>query len=294
MPLEVGKEYTRVEVQQVLGFPNPTHQGKWATGYTSVDGVFFVFANIGGAGRTGHDYPNEWEGDVLHWCAKGRSTRTQPQILSLLDPETISHIFTRHGNRDRFVYHGVGTPTDPRGSEPVMVTWTFGTAPERRSEAPAPSGRTGPLHAPYRKASSPQDTEEAVRKAGVLNQNPALVERALKAHSDTQNALAEVLRARGMTPLSPKGNVDYDIAWREGDTLALGEVKSITHANQVAQLRTGVGQLLDYAAELAHHGEAVGRLFLVLERKPSVPEHWERVCHRAGITLVYGPMFVGV
>ncbi len=117
MPLTVGNTYTRVEVQEVIGEPSPSHQGKWGTGYTEHNGEFHIFANIGGAGRTGHDYPNEWDGDVLHWCAKTGTHRDQPAMKRLLSEGTTSHIFTRHHDRDPFTYHGVATPTRKRSDD---------------------------------------------------------------------------------------------------------------------------------------------------------------------------------
>ncbi len=125
MPLSVGKLYTRVQVQEAMGIPNATFKGKWGTGYTTHAGVFYIFANVGSAGRTGHDYPNEWEGPVLHWCAKSGTHAGQPQMRHLLRPGTVCHIFTRHADRDPFAYHGTARPTDPRRQDPMMVTWDF-------------------------------------------------------------------------------------------------------------------------------------------------------------------------
>ena len=293
MPLVVGQMYTRVEVQQTIGVPNPTHQGKWGTGYTQHGGEFYIFANIGGAGRTGHDYPNEWDGDVFNWCGKPKTTASQPQMRALLEPGTRSHIFTRHGDRDRFIYYGVGIPTAPRGEHPLMVTWVFDAKQAAQGNAPVPGAqpRVGPLHGEYRRATAPKKSEDKVIQQGVLNRNPALLERALRGHADTQNALADHLSRLGVTASSPRGAVDYDIAWQEGQGISVAEVKSITDANEVSQLRTGVGQLLDYAAELEHHGERVERILLVLEREPRSPAHWRRVCRRAGIVLTWAPQF---
>ena len=74
----------------------------------------------------------------------------------------------------------------------------------------------------------------------------------------------------------------------------LAEVKSITDTNQVSQLRTGLGQLMDYAAELEAQGETVVRLLLVLEAAPQSPRHWRRACRRAGVDLTWAPGFHGV
>ncbi len=129
---------------------------------------------------------------------------------------------------------------------------------------------------------------------GGLRRNPALVERALNGHATTQNALAELIRTRGFTPTSPSGTVDYDLAWKDPSGLCVAEVKSLTDLNEVAQMRVGLGQLLDYASALDHLGERVHRLILAVEREPTASAHWQRVCGRAGIMLCWGPDFVGL
>ena len=293
MPLELGKLYTREEVQEAIGVSNPTHKGKWGTGYTQHEGEFYIFANVGAAGRTGHDYPNEWDGEMFHWAAKSTTTMSQGQMRDLMQPGRPCHIFTRHGNRDRFVYHGLAQPTNPREERPVMFTWVFDGGPGGPGiivDPPPPP----PLHTEYRTAKTTNEGHNSTIEQGTLNRNPALLERALKSHSATQNALAGKLGAMGIEPLSPMGRVDYDIAWYEPKGLALGEVKSITEANEVAQLRTGLGQIQDYAAELEHCGEKIGRLILVLEKEPMSPAHWKRACARAGIILTWAPDFKGV
>ena len=94
MPLVVGKTYTRLEVQRLAGIPNPASGGKWATGYVEHDGAFYVFSNVGMAGRTGHNYANRWDGDILKWEAKGPSRQTQPAMRRMLAPGAACHIFT--------------------------------------------------------------------------------------------------------------------------------------------------------------------------------------------------------
>jgi putative restriction endonuclease len=62
---EVGVQYTRAEVQEELSVPESRRGGDWDTGYTSYNGALYIFCNIGSAGRTGHDYPNRWDGEQL-------------------------------------------------------------------------------------------------------------------------------------------------------------------------------------------------------------------------------------
>jgi hypothetical protein len=84
------------------------------------------------------------------------------------------------------------------------------------------------------------------------------------------------------------------VAWREPAGLCVAEIKSLTAENEVAQIRVGIGQLLDYAAALESHDEVVSRLVLALERAPAAETHWRRVCARAGIVLCWAPAFAGL
>jgi hypothetical protein len=220
----------------------------------------------------------------------------------LLAPGTRSHIFTRHDDRGTFTYWGMASPTNPRGTSPMMLTWVFARegSPARANPnhaLPRVSGAQGSsdvLHGDYRTARGRGDVEAASEEISILRRNPALLERALLSHSSTQNALADVVRGAGLKPTSPRGSVDYDLAWRLNGRLWVAEVKSLTDANEVAQMRLGIGQLLDYAAALEHLGEHIEGLVLAVERHPSAHSHWMRVCHRAGIRLCVAPEFTGL
>ena len=71
--------------------------------------------------------------------------------------------------------------------------------------------------------------------------DPALVERGLRGHTDTQNELASVLSnagidsSRGLRP-----GPDFDLAWQKDGTVFVAEVKSITAQNEEHQLRLGL------------------------------------------------------
>ncbi len=75
-----GGEYTRADVKELAGLPRSAKGGPWDTGIVKHDGQFLIFANVGTAGRTGHDYDNRWEGDAFRWYHKtgSRLTRNPP------------------------------------------------------------------------------------------------------------------------------------------------------------------------------------------------------------------------
>ncbi len=66
-PFQVGRSYTKNDIYLVCKVPEQKQKGNWNTGYTSYNGDWFIFCNVGVPGRTGHDYENSFVGDELHW-----------------------------------------------------------------------------------------------------------------------------------------------------------------------------------------------------------------------------------
>lgn len=116
--------------------------------------------------------------------------------------------------------------------------------------------------------------------------DPNEVDRALGAHATTQNALAAWVRSKGMTPLRPGGSAaDFDLAWDDGATFNVAEVKSLTRSNESGQLRLGLGQVLHYGMLLSANGRSV-RTVLVIERAPT-DERWISLCAAHGVVLIW-------
>jgi hypothetical protein len=116
--------------------------------------------------------------------------------------------------------------------------------------------------------------------------DPALVERALKGHSDMQNALAQVLRQAGIEPRSrlPR-EPNFDIAWETAGTVFVAEVKSITDDNEEEQLRLGLGQVLRYRHRLRALGHDHVVAVLAPERAPR-DSTWRDLCRELGVVLL--------
>jgi hypothetical protein len=92
---------------------------------------------------------------------------------------------------------------------------------------------------PYRRARTDIEKPEPDRSA----YDPDSSGRGVNAHNETQNRLADHLRALGIQPKSPgKVGIKWDIAWERNGALFVGEVKSLTSANEEDQLRKGLGQ----------------------------------------------------
>jgi hypothetical protein len=132
-PFTIGNLYRRRDVYRVIGIPEDTKGGNWDTGYARHHTDWFIFANVGVAGRTGHDYPNEWIGPDLLWYGKNNTTLHQPAIRSMLNGSGNVYIFMRADQNLPFVFVGCGTPQaikdsypDPiLGTVPVSVLWSL-------------------------------------------------------------------------------------------------------------------------------------------------------------------------
>jgi hypothetical protein len=116
--------------------------------------------------------------------------------------------------------------------------------------------------------------------------DPALVERGLKGHADTQNELAQVLRQAGIEPRSRLPyEPNFDLAWEAHGTVFVAEVKSITDENEEEQLRLGLGQVLRYRHRLRGLGHDHVVAVLVPERTPH-DRSWTDLCHELGVVLL--------
>jgi hypothetical protein len=134
------------------------------------------------------------------------------------------------------------------------------------------------------------DENVAARPRDPFTIDPDKIDRGLKGHAKTQNALYDWLAAQEITGLSPTGVANFDLAWRVGGTMYVAEVKSLTATNEAMQLRLGLGQVLDYAEMLRRAGEQSVQPVLVTEHEPS-DSRWRRVCELAGVMLAWPPAF---
>nr|MBC9199799.1 DUF3427 domain-containing protein [Paenibacillus sp. PL91] len=131
----VGEYYTRKDVYRIVNVPDAQQGGNWDTGYTRFNNDSYVFANIGTAGRTGHDHPNRFDGNDLVWFGKKGSKLLHDSIQSLIDPNSKVHIFAREDSDDpQFVYIGNGMAKSFEDTSPVNVVWQFNDPLENHPE----------------------------------------------------------------------------------------------------------------------------------------------------------------
>ncbi len=138
------------------------------------------------------------------------------------------------------------------------------------------------LGAPYRQV----PVTELSGSRDPFSVDPALVERGLRGHTDTQNELASVLSNAGIEPRrSLRPGPDFDLAWQKNGTVFVAEVKSITVGNEEEQLRLGLGQVLRYRQRLTELGHDRVVAVLVPERQPRDPS-WRELCQDLGVVLL--------
>lgn len=121
----VGGSYTKSDIYQICNVPAAKQRGNWDTGYTRYEGNWFVFCNVGVAGRTGHDYANHFVDDDLVWYGKTKSHVGQDSIKSMVDPSADVYIFFRKSDRDPFTFAGKGTAVSVESVVPVKIVWSF-------------------------------------------------------------------------------------------------------------------------------------------------------------------------
>lgn len=124
----VGLQYKRIDLYELLEIPKTKQRGDWLNGYHRHGKDYYIFCTIGMPGRTGHDYPNRWDGERLIWYGKGKSKFKNPAIRNLVSGDYQVFIFYREKNRGAFTFAGVGRAVPHLESEsPVRVDWIFGS-----------------------------------------------------------------------------------------------------------------------------------------------------------------------
>ena len=121
MDFKKGADYTRDEIHNLyFGRPLPRPKkgsegtGNWYTGYVRPKDTndLIVFMNIGVAGRTGHDFPNEVKYEssenIITWHGKPGSHSKQETFKMIKEKKLTAHFFARWNNEDPFKYLGVG------------------------------------------------------------------------------------------------------------------------------------------------------------------------------------------
>lgn len=122
-PFQVGQQYTRRDVYEIMQVPEEKRRGNWETGYNHFNDDLFIFPTVGSPATGGYDYDNHWDGDEFVWYAKQGTRLQQPQIQGMLHPTGRIFLFTRDSVRKPFTFHGVVTAVAWEDTSPVMIRW---------------------------------------------------------------------------------------------------------------------------------------------------------------------------
>ena len=106
----------------------------------------------------------------------------------------------------------------------------------------------------------------------------------LRRHAVAQNLLTAAYLEAGGTPFETVVNVDAAWTMRGSDAIYVAEVKGITPANQVGQLRLGLGQVIDFAVEIEHLSERTVQPVLFVSAEPTA-SRWLEKCERSHVEL---------
>lgn len=168
------------------------------------------------------------------------------------------------GHDDRL---GLPAVASSDATEDVTAAVSEGAPSDERRDLRRPRGRSGAtgFGGPYRPVDATVSTPRVP-----FTVDPDAIDRGTAEHKRAQTAVSEALRALAIEPLSPQpGDPDFDVGWRIGEVWFVAEVKSLTAANEAAQVRLGIGQVLEYRHILARRHSSV-RAVLVLEREPDM------------------------
>jgi hypothetical protein len=165
--------------------------------------------------------------------------------------------------------------------------WHMGQESDRPSPDATPSRPANPpaaLGTDYR----PGDEHFESSAPEPFDVDPDQRDQGTQAHHETQNALAEIVKERGLVPRSSDGEPNFDLAWQLPDgRLIVAEVKSVTKRNVERQMRFGLGQVLRYRNLLASGGWEVAAVLALSD--PPLDPRWTELCDELGVGLIWHP-----
>lgn len=295
--LQPGDRVRRKQLHERFG---GARQGGISPSRTSPNVFLFTDPAVGAL----HGYYDRWDGPMLHYTGEGQrgdqqKVRGNKAILHHVDDGRALRLFEGSAGEVEYLGEFALDPDNPyyltsapeTGGGPSRNVIMFRLLPvggpgQQADDQPGAAAHLVPavpeLRTPYR----PVNDKVGVTDVRPFQVDPDVVDRGIRGHKTTQNALAEFLGDHGMEPRSPgPGDPGFDVGWWRGDTFHAAEVKSLTPANEDGQLRLAIGQVLDYAHQIARAGRLVVPV-IVVERQPR-SARWQPLCAQHGITLVW-------
>lgn len=119
--------------------------------------------------------------------------------------------------------------------------------------------------------------------------DPDVAGRGYMAHEETVAKLEQYVGASSFH--KGKRGINHDGAWNAGGDYCICEVKSVTPANEVAQLQKGLGQVLHNRFKAQWNGVERVRAYLVAEREPSGSELWRKLAAEHEVVFTWPERF---
>ena len=116
--------------------------------------------------------------------------------------------------------------------------------------------------------------------------DPAARTAGLRRHAVAQNKLVRAYLAAGGEPFASEHNLDAAWTMPGSPTVFVAEVKGVTNANEVGQLRLGLGQVIDFAVEVTNSSGQSVHPVLFVSKEPTAPR-WDEKCGLAGVELAW-------
>jgi hypothetical protein len=261
----------------VLIFSDPLSGSRHGYIYDKWDEADSTLFHFTGEGQTGDQQMKAGNAAVLNSASDGRALRVFKGVRGIVR-------YIDQFKLDRLPFEI--KPAPATGNGPTRQVIVFGLrrmtdATERLARRPRATA------APTYRRADPSPTQQSEQP---FTRDPTVIDRALRAHADTQNSLSDFLTSSGAITWSPQpAEPDFDLAWTFRGVTFVGEVKSLTAINEDRQLRLGLGQVLDYQALMARETTAV-RAVLVVEHQPQ-DARWLALCERHNVVLVWPATF---
>lgn len=116
--------------------------------------------------------------------------------------------------------------------------------------------------------------------------DPAARTAGLRRHAVAQNKLVRAYLAAGGQRFASEHNLDAAWTMPGSSTVFVAEVKGVTKANEVGQLRLGLGQVIDFAVEVKNSSGQSVHPVLFVSKEPTAPR-WDEKCGLAGVELAW-------
>ena len=273
--LEVGRTYSWDELGEAFGFgPNLFQVGGGMLSRPERNALLLI-THPGGA--RSFDYEDRWDGPALIYTGRGKTGNQRLEGPNRDVAENRKQLFVleaAHSKHLRYLGRAVCTAywfaraSDSAGAEREVLKFrlTFESSPPTNTATTPASRRGSPLRAPrtFSPNRVPSARTSEVTPRTTPEETAALQEKANQQHHRILSHLWAALTAAGWQQLQEiPAAIDLWATQLTGSGRVIFEVKGLSDANEVAQCRAGLSQLLEYRF---FYGTDEDRLCIVVDR----------------------------